>query len=137
MGNSSPKSGGTQHQSLDDRFTVAEAREQQVLCKLSLGLHPSEPYPVAGYKGECDAAEQALKKALCFALDPRAARVLYDPASPRADKVEANKVRQCPQACPPPLLLPPLRLTTTSDALGSFLLTQALQPKLKRHAFVR
>ena len=59
-------------------------------CKKRLGLHPKQCYP-PDLAGGCDGAEQAVKRCLAFATDPRSAAILYNPQSPRQSRVEANQ----------------------------------------------
>ena len=51
---------------------------------------PRQCYPKTGYQGECDSAEFNLKQCLAFAANERDAAILYNAASPRQARVEAN-----------------------------------------------
>ena len=75
-------------------------------CKQQLGLLPKQCYPSAGYRGECDKAEFALKRCHAFAANARDAAVLYNTESPRQARVEANarlqkKLKKFNEPCTP------------------------------------
>ncbi len=83
--------GGSSSQLVESYPHVSDAKRAVIACRQTLGLLLSDPYPLS-YDGRCDEHEYKLKQALAFSLDPRAARTLYDPASARRDKVEANEI---------------------------------------------
>ena len=67
-----------------------ESYKKLAECKHKIGLLPKQCYPRTGYRGECDQAEFEFKRCLAFAANARDAKVLYDPKSPREDRVAAN-----------------------------------------------
>ncbi len=74
-------------------LSVEETQLELKSCKASLGLELEDPYPKE-YDGRCDGAEFELKKAICFLLDSRSARILYDTAAARSERQAANKALQ-------------------------------------------
>ena len=62
----------------------AQARECSHLftalrvCKQSLGLEPRQRYPPL-YQGECDEAEEALRRCVAYAACGRHAKAVYEP----------------------------------------------------------
>lgn len=73
-----------------DYRQCAAAQHALFECKKRVGLLPQQCYPAKGYKGDCDEFEFAYKRCLTTVADPIDARVLYDPKSPRQDRVQAN-----------------------------------------------
>ena len=71
--------------------SCAAVMQQLHACKRSIGLLPMQCYPPQRGTSSCEKQEYEFKKCLAHAVDPKAAKTLYDSSAARDARVQANK----------------------------------------------